>query len=313
MLSDPVARRERARRGLAVYFGVILVGSGICEGLMIATGEPITKHVVLVLINMWMPAIASVIARVVLSEGVRDVSFRVGNARAFGSALLKAWGYPLVVGGVAYGIAWLTGLAQFRAPLMASVGLGGASAAVRFAALLGMTMTIGVPLSAIAAAGEEIGWRGYMLTRLIDAGVPRPAIVSGVVWGLWHVPLIVTGQYASGPYPLLSVFLFMASIIPAGYVAARIRLQSGSVWPAVAFHAAWNSIIQGAFDGSTAGGSSTQTTSVWIGESGLLVVATSILVALILSRGHWLVRRWPGDDGAVGGVDAPPQVGWQRS
>jgi membrane protease YdiL (CAAX protease family) len=308
MISPSLARRDRARRGLAVYFAVILVGSGICEGLMIATGEPIDEHVVLVLINMWMPTVASLIARVVLSEGVRDVSFRAGRAKTFFAALLKAWGYPLVVGGVAYSIAWLTGLARFEAPTMVSVGLGGASASVRFLALLGITMTIGVPLSAISAAGEEFGWRGYMLTRLVDAGVPRPAIVSGAIWGLWHMPLIVTGQYASGPYPVLSAGLFMASVIAAGCVVARIRLESGSVWPAVAFHSAWNSIIQGAFDGATSGGSSTHTTSIWIGESGLLVVCVSILVALILSRGQWQVRRWPQDEDAGSRTDAPIQA-----
>ena len=60
----------------------------------------------------------------------------------------------------------------------------------------------------MSAAGEEIGWRGYMLTRLIDAGVPAPVIVSGLIWGLWHVPLIVAGIiYGAHPSPALAVVL----------------------------------------------------------------------------------------------------------
>jgi hypothetical protein len=43
------------------------------------------------------------------------------------------------------------------------------------------------------------------------AKVPRPVLVSGLVWGAWHVPLIVTGQYASGPHPLASALLFLVS------------------------------------------------------------------------------------------------------
>jgi membrane protease YdiL (CAAX protease family) len=295
MTDESLVRRTRARRGLAVYFAVIVVGSGICEGMMLARGTPITQQPLLVVLNMWMPAIAALVARLVLWEGVRNVSFRTGRARTFLPSLSKAWLYPLAVGFLAYGIAWLSGLGRFEAPPMTAVGLGGASPVVRFFALLGITMTIGVPLSAISATGEELGWRGYMLTRLVDAGVPRPALVSGVIWGAWHVPLIVSGQYASGPYPFLSAVLFMASIIPAACVAARLRLESGSVWPAVAFHSAWNSIIQGAFDGSTAGGSATHTTSIWTGESGLLVVGASIAFALLLCRGRWQVRRWPSE------------------
>jgi hypothetical protein len=43
----------------------------------------------------------------------------------------------------------------------------------------------------MTAAGEEIGWRGYMLTRLVDAGIPRPVLASGLIWGLWHVPVVL--------------------------------------------------------------------------------------------------------------------------
>ena len=66
-------------------------------------------------------------------------------------------------------------------------------------------------IAAISATGEEIGWRGYMLTRLVDAKIPRPILVSGLIWWGWHAPLILSGQYASGPYPALSALLFGAS------------------------------------------------------------------------------------------------------
>ncbi len=52
-------------------------------------------------------------------------------------------------------------------------------------------------LGADVAAGEEIGWHGYMLTRLVDAGVAKPILTSGLIWGLWHVPLILGEVYPS--------------------------------------------------------------------------------------------------------------------
>src|SRR5262249_49479064 len=159
-------------------------------------------------------------------------------------------------------------LETFAPPAMSRIGLDGASGVTKLAVSLALNLTIGTLLSAISAAGEEFGWRGYMLTRLIDAGLSRPLLVSGLVWSLWHVPLIVSGQYAAGPYPTLSAILFVVSTTAGGYIIARVRLESGSVWPAVLFHASWNAVMQGTFDVFTARHAS----ALWTGESGIVLV-----------------------------------------
>lgn len=135
-----------------------------------------------------------------------------------------------------------------------------------------------------------------MLTRLVDAGVPRPLFVSGIVWGLWHVPLILSGQYAAGPVPALSAPLFVVGIVCEAYVAGRVRLASGSVWPALALHASWNALIQGPFDGYTVGADAARPTSIWIGESGLLVVAASVIVATCVVWRPFAFRRSPREE-----------------
>jgi hypothetical protein len=110
-------------------------------------------------------------------------------------------------------------------------------------------------------------------SKLIDAGVPRPVLVSGLIWGLWHVPLILGGAYLVGPPPVL--------------VFARLRLQTGSVWPAVALHTAWNAVIQAAFDSASTG----PLTTLWVGESGVLVALTMVVAAAGFSYGRWTIRR----------------------
>ncbi len=279
-------RRRRARRGLWIYFTVLAAGSGLLEFLLIRTGDPIQKHMGLVSLLMWTPAFASFVARISLREGIRDVSFRFGG-REGGRALLLAWLYPLAVGFAAYGLAWISGLAAFAPPESARLGTAGLSSAARFAAVLGLNLTVGAAVSSLFAAGEEIGWRGYMLTRLIDVGIERPVLASGILWGAWHVPLILSGQYASSPKPGLSAALFLADIVAFAYLAARIRLESGSVWPAVLLHGSWNTLIQGVFDTSTKG------STLLIGESGIFVVAFDILFVLALTRGTWQIRRSP--------------------
>ena len=281
-------RRRRARRGLAIYFAVLVVGSGLLEFLLIRTGEPIQRHMGLISLLMWTPAFASLVARLLLREGIRDVSFRFGGKEG-GRALLIAWLYPLSVGFAAYGLAWIAGLASFAPPELTRLGMSGGSAVARFATLLWVNLTLGVIVSSATAAGEEIGWRGYMLTRLIDAGLPRPVLTSGLIWGAWHLPLILTGQYASSPRPLLSAALFLANVVAFAYLAAKLRLQSGSVWPAVILHGSWNTLIQGVFDRSTAG------SPFLLGESGILVVAFDILFVFLLVRGTWTAKRAPQD------------------
>jgi uncharacterized protein len=84
--------------------------------------------------------------------------------------VLQALVFPVTIGLVVYGVAWAAGLIGVGIP---PTGLGGWAAAIA-------VLTI---LNIILSSGEEIGWRGYMLTRLIDAGVPRPVLASGLIWG----------------------------------------------------------------------------------------------------------------------------------
>src|SRR5262249_11127129 len=153
----------------------------------------------------------------------------------------------------AYGAAWTAGFAKFQLPLPPQSHLYADSATTNFFASLLLMGTLGTLVSGVSAFGEELGWRGYMLTRLITAGGPRPVLVSGLIWAIWHVPLILSGQYAAGAQPQLSAMLFVIGVVADGYLVAYLRLRSGSVWPAVMLHAASNAIIQGTFDRATVG------------------------------------------------------------
>ena len=281
--------RLRARRGLAIYFAVLVPLSAVFEAIVIISGDNINILVIWAL--MWTPAAASVVARLALREGFADVSFRLGGRRgwkAIGLALI----FPLVIGLIAYGIAWTSGLVGFSPEpheLVAPYVGEDTSPVVVFVLNLVVAATILTVYSARTAAGEEIGWRGYMLTRLIDAGVPKPILISGLIWGLWHVPLILGGFYLAGSPPALTASLFMVTHVAVSFVYARLRLETGSVWPAIMLHAAWNAIIQIAFDPASTGAGAT----LWIGESGIIVTLTVIVAALIFSHGRWTIRRVP--------------------
>jgi membrane protease YdiL (CAAX protease family) len=266
--------RLRARRGLIIYFAVLVPLSAVFEALMISGSSS------WVLGLMWTPAAASVVARLVLREGFGDVSFRVGGCRGW-KAIGEALVFPIIIGPVASSPALTNGLVQVSPKLITlAAGYVGdtASPIAVFMINLVIAVTIVTIYSIRTAAGEEIGWRGYMLTRLIDAGLSKPILVSGLIWGLWHVPLILGGVYLVGPPPLLAALLWMVTATAFSFVFARLRLETGSVWPAITLHSAWNAVIQTAFDPASKGAGA----ELWIGESGILVALTMIAAATLL-------------------------------
>jgi len=131
-------------------------------------------------------------------------------------------------------------------------GLAGAQLALASALALAGGLAAGVSVNALAALGEEAGWRGYLLDRLsASLGFWPAALAVGVAWGLWHAPLVWSGyDYviphlggcgpgASGPAALA---VFTAYTASAGLVAAGLRrAYNTSVAPA-AFHGTVNAV-----------------------------------------------------------------------
>jgi hypothetical protein len=106
--------------------------------------------------------------------------------------------------------------------------------------------------------------------------------------------------YVAGSSSVVSVVLFMVAVTSMGFVLARMRLETGSLWPAIVLHGAWNSIIQGAFDPVSMGAG----TTLWVGEAGILTALAVVVAAIIFSRGHWTIRRVPEEQQV--GVAASP-------
>lgn len=95
-----------------------------------------------------------------------------------------------------------------------------------------------------AALGEEGGWRGYMMPKLIKLmGMPKAVIIGGIIWGLWHAPLTCVGHNYGTDYPgfpYLGILLMCAECICMGAMLTYITVKSGSVWPAAIMHAVNN-------------------------------------------------------------------------
>ncbi|MGI6878970.1 CPBP family intramembrane glutamic endopeptidase [Microbacterium sp. gxy059] len=94
----------------------------------------------------------------------------------------------------------------------------------------------------VAAFGEELGWRGYLTTALSPLGFWPSAVIIGIVWGLWHAPIILLGynfQRTDGwGLALMCGFTFFV-----GVLLQWTRYVTRSVWPAAVGHGALNATL----------------------------------------------------------------------
>ena len=273
-ITDGAMVVRRAQQGLLVFAVFLIPFSLFGYWFNVAHNDlPLNLPV---LPMMFAPGLASILTRLLRREGFADVSFRRRNMK-IGNTFLFAYGFPIVVGVVAYGFAFLTGLAKFEPP---SFPLAVGSPFAKFAAGLALAGTLGVLLSFVTSAGEEIGWRGYLLPRMIETHIPQPILVTSLIWGAWHLPVVFAGVYAMGPSHWLTAFNLMVTAVAIGAILAWLRIGTGSVWPCILLHATWNGLINAGFTLAV----QDHAESMWVGETGIIVVLTLVVAALLLKN-----------------------------
>lgn len=109
------------------------------------------------------------------------------------------------------------------------------------AATLPLAVLVNPVMGLVQCLGEEAGWRGYLLPKLLDFMEPWKAVLlTGVIWGAWHAPVIACGfNYGTG-HPAAGIGAMVLFCTVLGCIQGWLFFRTGTVWSCVVFHAALN-------------------------------------------------------------------------
>lgn len=292
--------RNRALGDIGLFLLLLLPMTAAADWLLLAFGA---KSTLAIAIIMWTVGAAALAATRLRKRPLAELGWNWGPARFHVIAVLL----PVIYGGAAYGLAAAFGLAGFASEasldaFKASAGFEELGRPSGYVLALALTFLGGLPAGYARALGEEIGWRGFLTPRMNAAfGFGVGTLITGIIWGGWHLPLIVMGPYnANGP-AIVEVIAFLIWVAAISAPFAWIRMASGSLWPAATFHAAHNVIIQRIFDPLATRGDQAVT---MVGEFGIIFAAVTCAVSVPF----WIMgfRMWKRQTGDNPG-DLPPQ------
>jgi uncharacterized protein len=108
-------------------------------------------------------------------------------------------------------------------------------------------LVAGITINGLFAFGEEYGWRGFLMDELRPLGAVRANLLTGVLWGLWHAPIILLG-YDYAPHRFLGIPMMVVLCTPLSFLLWRARQFTDSLLEPAMLHGAFNA-YGGVFQG----------------------------------------------------------------
>lgn len=282
----PQAEANRVKLSIIVYVLLTFAFSTIFYRLIIHTGSLGAHGGLFVLALMWCPGAAGLLTRLFFQGNLRGHGWGWGKTKY----QFASYWIPLAYAAVVYVPLWIFGFSDFHRPAVATFAQrllhhapGTSSSVVTYFLFIA---TVGMAGSCISALGEEFGWRGFLVPQLAKVmpfgGV---ALTSGVIWSLWHYPLILLANYHGAGPTWYSLMCFTVMVIGISFLFAWMRLKSGSVWTGMFLHASHNIFIQSFFDPLTRPSLATKYLTTEFG-AGLAIMAIIIAVIFYEKRGE---------------------------
>jgi len=240
---------NKTTRGIVSYlflaFGMAWILWEIPVRLGVSLRSPVFQLAVLP--GGFAPAVSAIIVRKwITREGFADAGLRL-DLRGW-PFYLAAWLLPLLVVTVIAALAAVLGISQPDFTLQRFLGTLESKTTGPVPGLpsyIWLAVPFQLLITSLVAApvlwGEEFGWRGYLQLRLLKERPVLAAVTTGLIWGVWHLPLILRG-YQYPDHPVSGLIVFPVSTILLSIIFGWLRLRTGSVWSCSLAHSATNAV-----------------------------------------------------------------------
>ena len=195
---------------------------------------------------MWMPGLGAILA-ITLGEKkqIKDLNLnRLGKK----SIYLWAWLVPILLTLATGLITWLLGWGKLdltfqiiKDAMEGMTEVPGLTFPILMAIQIATSLTLAPLFNTLFALGEELGWRGYLLQKLLPLGQIPAMIISGVIWGIWHAPAILQGlNYPD--HPILGMGMMVVFTVLLGGFLSWLYLRTKSPWAPALAHGTINAV-----------------------------------------------------------------------
>jgi membrane protease YdiL (CAAX protease family) len=261
------------RRGIATFLAISfgLAWVGFIPELFGGTAIPVLVPIA--------PAIAAVVVRKwVTREGFADSGWRPN---------LRAWRFYLLA--VSWPIAATVLSVLIAGVVRVTPGDFSVPWGVERPDLLRLLSWLGASvLISPIIFGEEFGWRGYLQRRLLADNPWKAAIATGLIWGVWHYPLILSDRETYSNL-WIGLLVFPLATTNLSVFLGWLRERTGDVWSTSVGHAANNvtedSWHRTAFTGES-GGTPTATADLVLVAAEVFVLTGFVIVDRVRRSGH---------------------------
>jgi membrane protease YdiL (CAAX protease family) len=259
----------------AVFFVAITFLISWTEQYFIIRGDGINNPVRAFAL-MWTPGCVGVFCSLYFDRNLKPLAIQLASIKSF----FISYGVPAFSAILMVALLVIFRGAEFEMSSTLIEKKGSKAAALT--AVLVMAPTIGMIVPFISGLGEELGWRGFLHSQFLAYTSRQRYFYTGVIWGIWHWPLIIFGDYSTSDFPFLNVVFFSTVAVGLSFFMGFMRDKTGSVFTAALSHASHNMWVLGIAPVFIKGGPLIPYLG---GESGLVCAVLYMTIAV------WIARR----------------------
>ncbi|HKV47327.1 MAG TPA: type II CAAX endopeptidase family protein [Candidatus Acidoferrales bacterium] len=292
-LVDPSRESPAALEAVVLYVLIAYSFSILLSLIVKLAGGYQSKFIGLGYLSMFLPAIAVLIVSTITGD---LISYRISRGSSFRYWIFALFFMPLVMHAAMLPWAmhlegelpWQSWLSRatdgfYHTPESRGWGM---LTTPGLAAHVAINAIVGAVVVSVLAFFEEIGWRAWLLPRLVPRlGARRAVIATSVIWALWHVPYALSGiQHLEGMSPVTAAAVLPIGIFSSGLIIGWLWLKTESLIVVSLAHGCLNNWGQLAFKYMDLRRTSDGLSLIFAGSAALLVAGSLLLAFGVVRR-----------------------------